>query len=67
VGKLFVTEGQEVSAGDPLLTIISMKMENTLFAREDGVIKAVLVKEKEIVEAAALLISFAGTDEEKGN
>lgn len=41
--KVVVTPGQAVKKGDLLLTLESMKMENTILAEKDGVVREVLV------------------------
>jgi biotin carboxyl carrier protein len=57
--KIFVKPGQEVKAGDPLLIMEAMKMENEMRAAADVKIKEVLVKEGENVESGATLVTFA--------
>jgi biotin carboxyl carrier protein len=56
--KVFVKPGDAVKAGDPLLIMEAMKMENEMRADHDGKIKAVHVSEGGAVEANAQLISF---------
>ena len=41
--KVLVSEGQAVKKGDTLLTLESMKMENTIAAEWDGTVKQILV------------------------
>ena len=68
--KIHVAAGDEVKAGDPLLVISSMKMENTLTAEEDGVIEEMFTSEGSNVEAGFLLLkvkSLAKTQSRKGN
>lgn len=55
---VFVKVGQEVKAGDPLLIMEAMKMENEIRAARDAKIKAIHVKDGETVETGAQLISF---------
>ena len=57
--KVFVKPGDEVKAGDPLLIMEAMKMENEMRAAADVKIKEVLVKEGDNVESGATLVSFA--------
>ncbi|MFW0776416.1 MAG: acetyl-CoA carboxylase biotin carboxylase subunit [Rickettsiales bacterium] len=52
-------EGQEVKAGQELLVIEAMKMENVIHAETDVVIKKINVNEKESVSVDQLLIEFA--------
>lgn len=42
--KVYVTVGQTVKRGDTLLTLESMKMENSVLAEKDAVIKAIHVE-----------------------
>jgi len=56
--KVFVKPGQDVKAGDPLLIMEAMKMENEMRASKDVKIKAIHVKEGENVETNTQLISF---------
>lgn len=56
--KIFVKPGDSVKAGDPLLIMEAMKMENEMRAVTDVVIKEVLVKEGENVESGAELVTF---------
>lgn len=48
--------GQSVSAGDVLLVLESMKMENELRAPQDGVVQAVNVAAGELVSADQVLV-----------
>lgn len=56
--KVFVKEGQEVKADEPLLIMEAMKMENEMRAANDCVIDHIYVKEGDNVETSAALISF---------
>lgn len=56
--KVLVQEGEQVKSGNALLILVSMKMETTIEAYEDGVINEIFVSEKSFVEAGALLISL---------
>lgn len=42
--KVVVTEGQSVKRGDVLLTLESMKMENSILAEKDGVVRGISVE-----------------------
>ena len=57
--KIFVKPGDEVKAGDPLLIMEAMKMENERRASADVKVKEVLVKVGENVESGALLVTFS--------
>jgi acetyl/propionyl-CoA carboxylase alpha subunit len=56
--KVLVEEGQEVKAGDPLLIMEAMKMENEMKASADAKVKKILVSTGDSVERGALLITF---------
>ena len=51
-----VRPGDIVHAGDLLLVLEAMKMETTLYAERDGVVKSVAVKTGTAVEAGDLLM-----------
>jgi biotin carboxyl carrier protein len=57
VVKVLVKEGDEVSAGTPLIVVEAMKMENELLAQRAGVISNVFVKTGDAVEGGARLIA----------
>ena len=56
VVRVEVVEGQSVKAGQGLLVLEAMKMENELRAPKDGVIKTVRARAGTAVEKGALLI-----------
>ncbi len=56
--KVLVAAGNSVKSGDPLLIILSMKMENTIEAHEDGIVEEIYVAEKSFVEADTLLLKM---------
>lgn len=56
--QVLVEPGQEVAEGQPLLIMEAMKMENEMRAAKAAVIKDVLVKGGDNVEAGSELISF---------
>lgn len=55
---LKVKAGDTVKAGDPLLVLEAMKMENILKSAGDGVVKSVKVKKGDTVEKSQVLIEF---------
>ena len=55
---LRVKEGDHVKAGDPLLILEAMKMENIIKASGDSIVKTVKVKKGESVEKNQVLIEF---------
>jgi biotin carboxyl carrier protein len=56
--EIMVEEGQTVEAGQPLLIMEAMKMENEMKASHACVIKEILVKKGDSVESGALLIKY---------
>jgi len=58
VTQVLVSAGQEVAAGDLLMTMVAMKMEHAIKAPKDGVIKSVLATEGETVDRKALLVRY---------
>ena len=56
--EVHVTEGQQVTEGEKLLILVAMKMENSIQAHKDAVIKRVAVKANQAVEKGQLLIEL---------
>ncbi|MGO8739199.1 acetyl-CoA carboxylase biotin carboxylase subunit [Rhodoblastus sp.] len=59
VKALYVKEGQEVKAGDPLAMVEAMKMENVLRAERDTTVKALKCKEGDSLAVDAAIMEFA--------
>ncbi len=59
ISRVFINQGQEVKAGDVLLSIEAMKMETALHAERDGKIAEVLVRPGDQIDAKDLLIAYA--------
>ncbi|MES5046166.1 pyruvate carboxylase [Rhizobium nepotum] len=59
ISRVFINQGQEVKAGDVLLSIEAMKMETALHAERDGKVAEVLVKPGDQIDAKDLLIAYA--------
>jgi biotin carboxyl carrier protein len=55
---LRVTVGQSIQAGDTLLILEAMKMENIIKATGEGIVKRVTVKKGDSVEKGQVLIEF---------
>ncbi len=55
VTKILVKEGDEVKAGDTVMILEAMKMENEVKSPKDGRIKQILVKEGDRVEKGDVL------------
>ena len=58
IAQLFVGPGERVKAGQPLLVLEAMKMENEVTAPRDGVIHTVLVGPRQLVTKGELLVEI---------
>jgi len=58
VVKVLVTVGDEVKAGQGVVVVEAMKMENELKSPKDGKVKAVSAKEGQAVEAGQSLVTL---------
>ncbi len=56
--KVMTTEGATVNAGDTLIILEAMKMENEIKAGIDGVVKAVHISEGQVLESGHLMIEI---------
>ncbi|MDH7447450.1 acetyl/propionyl/methylcrotonyl-CoA carboxylase subunit alpha [Aquimarina sp. 2201CG14-23] len=56
--KIHIATGEQITKGDPLLVLSSMKMETVIEADEDGIIEEVYVEEGNNVEAGFLLLKI---------
>ena len=54
-----VAPGQKVQAGERVAVIEAMKMENVLFATQDGVVKSVLASKGESLTVDQIIVEFA--------
>jgi 3-methylcrotonyl-CoA carboxylase alpha subunit len=59
VVKVLVAVGDTVTAGQPLVVVEAMKMETTLVAEIDGVVKAVAAEAGAMIDAGALVVEIA--------
>ena len=59
VVKINVKEGEEINAGDPLLVLEAMKMENEIKAAASGVIEKLFITEGATVETGSMLVRIA--------
>jgi propionyl-CoA carboxylase alpha chain len=58
IKALYVAEGQDVKAGDPLAMVEAMKMENVLRAERDATVKALKCKEGDSLAVDAVIMEF---------
>ena len=65
--RILVTEGQQVKAGDPLIVLEAMKMEQTIKTAIGGVVDAVLVKTGEIVMPGQMLVQITAVEKTNGH
>ncbi len=63
VSNITVKEGDKVTAGQGLMTIEAMKMENILRAETEAVVKKINVTAPSSVQANQVLIEFAAVEE----
>ncbi len=56
--EINVTAGQEIKAGDPILILEAMKMENVIKATGDGVVKEILLEKGATVEKNQVIIEM---------
>ena len=56
--NIAVTIGQELEVGDDILSLEAMKMENVLKAEGIGTVKAINIKNDDVVEKGTVLIEF---------
>ena len=61
--RIMVAEGQKVKPGDPLVALEAMKMEQTIKAATEGVVRAILVKPGEMVAPGQMLVEIESTEE----
>jgi biotin carboxyl carrier protein len=59
IARMLVNEGELIEAGQGVLILEAMKMENEIKAPSTGIVKSVLVKEGDAVEKNALLIEIS--------
>lgn len=56
--KIYVEKGAVVKQGQPILVMEAMKMENEMRAPKDVVIKDIMVKPGDAIEAGSVLVTF---------
>ena len=58
ISTVNISTGQEVNAGDVLLSIEAMKMETAIYAEASGVVSELLVKTGDQIDAKDLLVKL---------
>lgn len=58
VFKVLAKPGQQVKKGEPVIILEAMKMENEIYAPEDGIISEISVKEGQAVESDDVLFKL---------
>ena len=61
--RILVSVGQSVKPGDPLVALEAMKMEQTIKAVHEGVVKAILVKPGQMVAPGEMLVEIHSTED----
>ncbi len=56
--KLFVSPGQVVKKGEPVVVVEAMKMEYSYASPKDGTIERVLAKEGEILQGGSQFVAW---------
>jgi len=57
IAAVLVREGQSIAAGQGVVVVEAMKMENEITSPKDGTIRAIAVNAGDAVEAGALLVT----------
>jgi propionyl-CoA carboxylase alpha chain len=60
--RIEVAQGQSVTAGDPLVVLEAMKMEQTIRTKIDGRVAAILVKPGQVVTPGQMLVEIDSTE-----
>ena len=55
---IFVTEGQILKMGEPILILEAMKMRNVVVMPMDGIMKSLNIKKGEIIPKGSLLVEI---------
>jgi biotin carboxyl carrier protein len=58
VATVHVAQGDPVAAGDPVVTLQSMKMEIPVEAEQDGTVAEILVAEGDEIDTGTVLIRY---------
>ena len=67
VVSIEVATGDRVRKGQPLLILEAMKMENVIQADQDGVVKEILIDEKQVIAGEQVVILFEPIAEAEWN
>ena len=58
ISRIFVSPGEKVRSGQPLLVLEAMKMENEITAPRDGVVRTVHVRPEQLVSKGEMLLEI---------
>jgi biotin carboxyl carrier protein len=58
IKKIYFTKGKKVKAGEKLVDLEAMKMLNTIFAHENGIIAEIYIKEGDLVSKNHVLMLY---------
>ena len=64
VVRILVNEGDLVKAGDPVIVVEAMKMENEFKAPKDGVVTSIPVQEGQAVESGTVLMLLEDAEDD---
>ena len=56
--NLYIQMNQKVNPSDPLITIESMKMLNTIYTQEEGIVTQIFIEELQFVEKNTPLLKI---------
>ncbi|MBR5607260.1 MAG: biotin/lipoyl-binding protein [Bacteroidaceae bacterium] len=59
ITQILVKVGQQIKAGDTVVMMEAMKMENSITAEYDGTVKAILVQQGAQVQSGEALVEMA--------
>ena len=65
--RILVEEGQRVNAGDALVVLEAMKMEQTIKTAIGGIVDAVLVKTGDVVMPGQMLVQITAVEKTHGH
>ncbi|MCH2374721.1 MAG: biotin/lipoyl-binding protein [Planctomycetes bacterium] len=64
IRQIFIFPGNPVAAGEAILTLEAMKMENEVRAESDGIVESLMVEEGQVVNSGDALVKLAAATRE---